>query len=402
MEERRSSRLLMVLAFVAFISLGLPDAVLGVAWPSVRAAFDQPLSKLGVLSLSGMAGYLTSSFFAGQIVRGIGVGRLLVSSSALVTVSLVGYATSPLWSGMIGMAVLGGLGAGAIDAGINAFAAAKFTPRVVNWLHAFYGVGATSGPFLMTAVLTAGFHWRVGYAILAVVLGVLTGLFVMTVRLWTIGQSAKTGEAAAVATLSATLTRPIVWIHALLFFIYCGIESTAGQLLYSVFTEARGISVAVAGSTIGGYWAALTFGRIVFGQVASRVTPRSVLRIGTILAPTAALLIWWHPTRAIELGGTLLLGFALAPIFPTLISVTPRRVGAAFAPHAVGFQVALASIGISAAPAVVAVLTKRYGLDVVGQYLMLATVTLLVLHEAVMRLTERETSRALAAAAPLA
>lgn len=402
MEARSAARLLMLLAFVAFISLGLPDAVLGVAWPSIRGTFEQPLSQLGVLSLSGMVGYLTSSFFAGQIVRGIGVGWLLVSSSALVTVSLVGYATSPLWGGMIAMAVLGGLGAGAIDAGINTFAAARFTPRVVNWLHAFYGVGATSGPLLMTAVLTARLDWRVGYAILAAILGVLTGLFLMTVRLWTI-ERANGGEAGeAVASLRQTLRRPIVWVHATLFFVYCGIESTAGQLLYSVFTEARGIPISVAGTTIGAYWGALTVGRIVFGQLASRFSPRTILRIATILAPTAALMIWWHPAPTIELGGAILLGFALAPIFPTLISVTPRRVGPSFAPQAVGFQIALASIGISAAPATVAFLAKWYGLDVVGRYLLLATLTLLVLHETVMRITERPGERALADAAPLA
>jgi fucose permease len=383
-------RILVALAFVAFVSLGLPDCVLGVAWPSIRHTFDRPLSQLGYLLTGGTIGYLCSSFLGGQVVRLFGVGRLLVGSSLLVAISLAGYWLAPAWPLLIASAVVGGLGAGAIDTGINTFAAHRFSPRVVNWLHASWGIGATTGPLLMTAVLAAHLGWRTGYAILAAALLLLAIVFAGTLRLW---EDAPDGESTPdapahhpTAPVSEALRRPIVWTHALLFFVYAGIESTAGQLLYTLFTESRGFPVTTAGVTIGAYWAALTVGRIVFGQLAAWVGHLTVLRAGMLLAPCAAALIAWNPFPAVSFAGTILLGFALAPVFPTLISVTPERVGRRYAPHAVGFQVAAASIGIAFFPGAVGLLARHLGLESVCAYLVAASLALFALHELALRL----------------
>src|SRR4029079_17559694 len=138
---RARPRLIIALAFVAFVSLGLPDGVLGVAWPSVRATFNRPVSHLGVLLAASTRGYLFSSFLGGQFVRAVGVGVLLLASSLLVAIALAGISLAPTWRAMVVFAVFGGLGGGAIDAGINAFAASRFSARVVNWLHACWGIG---------------------------------------------------------------------------------------------------------------------------------------------------------------------------------------------------------------------------------------------------------------------
>ena len=387
---RSGPRLVIALAFVAFVSLGLPDGVLGVAWPSVRATFGRPLSHLGALLACSTGGYLLSSFLGGQFVRAVGVGRLLLASSLLVAVSLAGISLAASWRVMVMFAVVGGLGGGAIDAGINTFAASRFSARVVNWLHACWGIGASTGPVLMTAVLARGLPWRVGYEILGVVLALLSLLFLLTLRMWTMDSA--TGSAAhaeGTASIGEALRRPVVWMQLVLFFLYCGIESTAGQLLYSLFTESRGMRTTTAGLATGGYWASLTAGRIVFGQLAASVSRRSVLRIGLGLAPIASLLLWSNAGQWVSIGGAALLGFALAPVFPTLISVTPDRVGRYFAPQAVGFQVAVANVGIATLPWLVAVVARRAGLETVCVFLVGATLLLLALQELAMIVVAR-------------
>ena len=401
----RAPRILIALAFVAFVSLGLPDCVLGVAWPSIRHTFDRPLSQLGVLLAAGTAGYLASSFFAGQIVRAAGVGRLLVGSSLLVATSLAGYWLAPAWVAIVVFAFVGGLGAGAIDAGINTFAANHFSPRVVNWLHASWGIGATTGPLLMTAVLATHHGWRTGYAILVLVMLGLAALFLTTLRLWERAPELPhdpSGPPDAVdptATLAQALRRPAIWLHAVLFFVYAGVESTAGQFLYTLLTESRGVPIATAGVTVGAYWASLTLGRIVFGQLTARLGPRAVLRTGTLLAPLAAAGIAWNPFPAVTFAAAALLGFALAPVFPTLIAVTPDRVGRRYAPHAVGFQVAAASLGIATLPGLAGLLARRHGIESIGPYLIATSLLVLALHELTLRLT-RPTPHAIPSLSP--
>jgi fucose permease len=374
-------RLIIALAFVAFVSLGLPDGILGVAWPSVRATFDRPVSHLGVLLAAGTCGYLVSSFLGGQFVRAVGVGVLLLASSLLVSIALAGISLALSWRAMVVFAVFGGLGGGAIDAGINTFAASRFSARVVNWLHACWGIGATTGPVLMTAVLARHLSWQVGYKVVALALAMLSLLFLFTLRMWTIAPEHHDEAHAGTATIGQALRRPVVWMQLALFFLYCGIESTAGQFLYTLLTESRGMNHTAAGLATGGYWGALTAGRIVFGQLAASVSRQTVLRTGLGLAPVGALLLWLNLGSAASAAGAMLLGFALAPIFPTLISVTPDRVGAAFAPQAVGFQVAVANIGIALLPGAVGVVARRQGLEVVCVFLVGATVLLLLLEE---------------------
>lgn len=382
--RRRASPILIGLAFVAFVSLGLPDCVLGVAWPSIRAEFGQPLSKLGIILMAGTSGYLCSGFLGGQIVRGIGVGRLILASALLVAVSLAGYRFAPGFGVIVVCSAIGGLAGGAIDTGINTYAARHFSPRVVNWLHASWGIGATAGPLLMTAVVATHHGWRVGYAILSGTMILLSLLFLATLGMWEDGAAAGAAAAAEEArtvALGKALGRPLLWLRALVFFVYGGIESTAGQLLFTLFTESRGIGVTRAGVSVGAYWGALTVGRIVFGQLAAWVGRAKVLRTGMGLAIVASALIAWDPARVVSFAGVVLLGFALAPIFPTLISATPEAVGADYAPHAVGFQVAATSLGIAAFPGVVSLLARVAGLEVVCGYLMGASLALFGLHE---------------------
>jgi fucose permease len=224
--------------------------------------------------------------------------------------------------------LIAGLGSGAIDAGMNAYAAHHFSPRLVNWLHAFYGVGATLGPLMMTAVLSAGLVWRWGYAVNAALLGVMSLCFLLTLRLWDqptdapANAEALAAQPAPAGTLD-TLRRPVVALSVVLFFLYTGVEVAAGQWTYSLFTEARGVSPAVAGVWAGVYWGSLTAGRIAFGAAAGRVPPLAILRATMLAAPLGALLIWADAAPLANFLGLALMGFCFAPMFPLLISLTP-------------------------------------------------------------------------------
>jgi fucose permease len=391
-----SSRMLLLIGIVAFVSLGLPDGVLGVAWPSIRRSFTLPLSELGVLLGASTLGYLASSFSSGPVAARLGIGRLLLWSSILMVISSLGYATAPAWPVMLLGGLLAGLGAGAIDAGINAFAAAHVPARLVNWLHASYGVGAMLGPLLMTGVLTAGLSWRWGYAAIGALLAAMTLCFAATLGLWDVERgrahtpAGATGDADACrsgrAGFAATLRRPRLWMNVTLFFVYTGLEVTAGQWMYSLLTEGRGISPATAGLWVAVYWGSLTLGRVVFGALTLRFSSTALLRTGLIGAPLAAAVIWFDPVLLGFLG-LAPLGFSLAPIYPLLISATPQRLGPEHADHAIGFQVAAAYLGSAALPGAAGMLARAHGLEIIGPFLLAAAGALLALHEVVLRQT---------------
>ncbi len=383
---RRHSLLLIGLSFAAFISLGLPDGLTGVAWPSIRAAFNLPLDALGALITTTSIGYLLSSFTSGRILARLGVGRLLVLSCLATSLSLLGYSVAPVWAVMVVLGLLAGLGAGAIDAGLNTYAAEEFSPRTMNWLHASFGVGATAGPLLMSGVLSAGNPYRVGYGIVGVAQLLLAGCFALTRKQWEAHRSDAESAPTPSAPMRHTLQLPAAWLSILLFFLYTGLEFSAGQWLYSLLTEARGTAPALAGIWVSAFWGSLTLGRVLSGAVIERLTVRRLLWgcMGGVLL--GAGLLWLNLTTWLAFTGVALLGLSLAPMFPSFISLTPARMGPAHAANTVGFQVASAMLGGAALVGGFGVLADRVGLEALGPFLLL-TGALLTL---VFALLERE------------
>jgi len=367
-------------ALLAFASLGLPDGILGVAWPSLRRAFGLPVGGLGLLLGAAMLGYLASTSSTGPLVARLGVGRLLVWSSAAVAGACLGVAASPAWWVVVACAIVGGLGAGAVDAGLNAFAAERFAPRLVSWLHAAYGVGAMLGPLLMTAAIMHGPGWRAGYAVVGVTLGALAVGFVRTRGLWRgAGRAASVG---AGAPFRRTLARPAVWTSVGLFFVYTGLEVSAGQWAYSLLTEARSIDAAAAGVAVGVFWGSLTAGRMATGLLARRLAAPALVRTAALAAPAPAALLWAAEGTGAAFVALAALGLALAPVYPLAISLTPRRVGEAHAANAIGLQVAAAYLGAAALPAAAGVLADAYGVASVAPFLVGAALALAGWHAA--------------------
>lgn len=375
--------LLIGLAYLGFISLGLPDGLLGVAWPSIRSFFQLPLAALGPLLVVFTSGYVLSSFSSGRMLSHLNVGVLLALSCLATATSLLGYAATPQWWGMVAFSALAGLGAGAIDAGLNTYAATHYSTRTVNWLHACYGIGATLGPVIMTSVLGADLPWQWGYGIVGVGQLVLAACCGLTYKRWPATSSTPASATAVpihTASSMSTLRLPVVWLSIAAFFIYTGIEAAAGAWAYSLFTEARGISMHTAGAWVSIYWGSLTVGRLAFGIVASFAPVHRLLPPCMLSIALGAALLWLNITNTLSFVGLALAGLASGPIFPSLIATTPERLGEAHTANGVGFEIAAAALGQSLLPGLVGMMASHFGLEIVGPALLTAAVLLLAVY----------------------
>lgn len=389
------------IAYLSFIVLGMPGAMLGVAWsPSIRSTFNLSLDAVGALLVATMGSYFVASFISGRLVARVGFGTLLVASSFVTAVGLIGYVLSPAWAIMVAFGVLVGGGAGVIDAGMNIYFAANFGPRLMNWLHASFGIGATISPLLMTGILNGGGVWRTGYLVLAVAFGAIGVLFGLTRARWNDSMLASASPESTHSGISArqTLALPLTWIGIGLFLAYGGQETTPGQWSYSLFADARAVTASVAGLWVSIYWASFTIGRIVFGIIVSWLSARTLLNICAAGSVVGALLFWWRPVELVgfsTLGvnfvldnpsnligfiGLALFGFMLAPMFALLITSTQERLGPLHAPNAIGFQVAAASIGGGLIPGIAGRLAVDHGLEIVPVFLLFLTVISVVLY----------------------
>ncbi|MEV0394805.1 MFS transporter [Polymorphospora rubra] len=402
MSVRTAPRLsLLLLAYFAFVSLGLPDGLLGVGWPSISADFAVPTEAVGLLLTASTAGYLTSSVAAGFTISRLGIGWLLAGSTGLTCLALVGYTASPVYALLIGCALLLGFGGGAIDSGLNAFAAGAFGPRHMNWMHAFFGLGVALGPLIMTTVLATGFSWRWGYGIVAAAQAVLALSFVLTVKAWSRREpAAGAGEEPparpAPVPVRETLTLPAVWFGALAFAVYVAVEVTAGLWAYLLLTEGRGLSATVAGICVSGYWGSLFVGRVVQGVVAERLGSSTVLTGSLVGMVVGAVLVALPAPGWVAVVGLAIIGFGAAPVFPLLTLTTAERVGVEHADRTIGLQIGAAGLGGAAIPAGVGVLLGRVDVELLGPALVVLSVALLALYAA----STRRPARIGATAAP--
>ncbi len=380
----RSDSFLIALAFLGFVSLGLPDAVIGVAWPSIRDTFQLRQGAVGLVFVVSGLGYLLSSSFFGWLTRTLGIGLVLAVSTGLVATAMFGFGFSTIWVVFICFALIHGLGSGAIDAGLNGYAAHHMSAKHLIWLHACYCVGASIGPLLMASVLANGRHYRIGYSIVGETMLAMSVLFLITHRRW--GTASATPHSAGLPTSARGALRSwAVWCQMAIFFLYTGIEVTFSQWTFTVLTESRHVGPGPAGIAVGVFWGSLGAGRIVFGLVADRVGIDRIVRCCLLITCGGAILFAVPlPIEATWLA-LATAGFGLAPVFPCLISRTPRRLGTALSTHAIGFQVGAAMIGAAAVPGGLGVLAGVAGLKMVPLGLVVLAGLLWLLHEGLTR-----------------
>jgi fucose permease len=365
---------LILLAFIAFVGLGMPDGLLGVGWPSIRAGFSIPLDAIGMLLAASVAGYMTSSFLSGYLLSRVGVGRVLAASCFLTGVALIGYTLVPHWWMMVILGVLAGLGAGAIDAGLNTYVAAHFGEGLMQWLHASWGVGITTGPIIMTLGLTAFNTWRFGYQVVGGFQLALAAGFVLTLAMWSQKDPASVSGGGAVAAkrltdyktpFGETLRQPLVWLSVVLFFLYVGAESSLGIWAYTLLTESRGVDTTLAGFFAGSYWLTFTIGRVAAGLVARRAGVNKLVLGGLLGALLGAGLLIWNPSEIANVLAVAIIGISIAPIFPAMMSGTRQRVGDHFAANTIGMQMAATGFGAAVIPSLIGVLARQISLEVI-------------------------------------
>ena len=380
--ENHSSKCgLVVLAFIAFVALGLPDGLLGVGWPSIRNSFAVPLDAMGLFLTVGVTGYTAASFLGGFLLARFGVARILAVSCFLTGLALIGYTMVPQWWMMIMLSLFAGLGAGAIDAGLNTYVATHFGDDLMQWLHASWGVGITLGPVIMTLGLTTMDSWRFGYQSVGGFQIALAACFVLTRAMWN-ENSKRAHNAEKKLTdyktpLGDTLRQLQVWQSALLFFLYVGAESGLGIWTYTLLTESRGVDTTLAGIFAGSYWFTFTIGRIVAGMIAGRVGGNTLVFGGMAGSLVGAVLLFWNPSQTANLFAVAIIGLCIAPIFPALMSGTRTRVGDHFAVNTIGIQMAATGFGTAIIPALMGVLARRFSLEIIPVCLLVVDAALL-------------------------
>ncbi len=386
--KQTTSTLLLGIAFLAFISIGFPDAVLGVAWPSIRETFGRPRADLGFILFGAGAGYFSSGALAGKAIERFGVGHLLTISTSLVAVGLLGYAVAPSFWFIVFVAAMIGFGSGAVDAALNFYASEHFSVTVMNLLHAFFGIGAMVGPFIMAGVLAADLSWRVGYLIVGGAIALMAVAFAFTSGAWSAGGHRADGGTLRAAPVRVVVRMPLVWLQILLFFVMTGIEAGAGAWAFTTLFERFGMNEGLAGFWAGAYWGALALGRLILPTLSRGMPPARLVQLGSFGLLVGGLLMT-RDVEGIYLAGLLVFGFSMAPMFPTLMSLTPVRLGSDVSIHAIGFQVSAAVLGAAVVPTVAGILSERYGLVAISWTLAMGALVLIGIETTFRTLADR-------------
>jgi len=405
MDKKMRRYLLIALIYIAFISLGLPDGLLGVAWPEMRISFSLPLDALGIILIGSTTGYLLSSFFNGFFIRKVGVAILLALSCLATALALIGYTLVPVWWLLPLLAVIAGLGAGAIDAGLNTYVEKNFNEGLMQWLHASFGVGVTLGPIIMSFAIKYFDSWRTGYIIVGSAQILLAVTFALTLSLWKdpkIKNEAEIEENKSKNNktkqkeikLLDTLKNLPALLSVILFFIYTGIEMAVGHWTYTLFTESRGISTALAGFWVSTYWGSFTVGRILAGFLAYKFLSRKIAKFAAVLGLIGSILIAVNLSQWLSLIGLAVTGIAIAPIFPALISSTSYRVGKEHTANTIGMQISAAGLGGALIPGLAGVLAQNISLEIIPIFIIILFVLFLTINNLVKKTAEQAAEKA--------
>lgn len=354
--------LLLVVIYIAFISLGLPDAVLGAGWPLMHLGLGVPLGHAGIPQMITSIGTIVSSIFSTRVIKKLGTGKVTAISVGLTAVALLGFGLTPSFWFLILFSVPLGLGAGAIDAGLNAYVASHYEARHMNWLHSFWGIGALMGPLLLSAMLANGLSWRSGYISIALVQFVLVLALILALPLWNKVKARKESlepiEVQAGPAEDGINRESIFYpirvrgtkLALSTFFFYCGIEASMGLWGGSYLHRVEGMDVAAAARWVSFFYGGITLGRFLAGFITEKINNDNLVRIGGLTVLVGVLLLLLPFPLPLKLTGFLAIGFGCAPIFPAMLHETPLRFGPADAQAIMGFQMATAYVGTTFLP----------------------------------------------------
>jgi len=386
--ERHMYSLLLAIIYIAFISLGLPDSLLGSAWPSMQAQMHVPVSYAGIISMIISGGTMISSLLSDRLTKKLGTGLVTAISVFLTAAALFGFSRSGTFWMLCMWALPYGLGAGAVDAALNNYVAVHYASRHMNWLHCFWGVGAAVSPYIMGYCLSSGRGWSGGYQAVFIIQILFTAILFLTLPLWK-GQPHSPGQEAAdapVLKLSQILRIKGVVSVLLAFFGYCALETTTGLWASSYLVLGRGIGPEMAAKYASFFYLGITFGRFLCGFVSNRMGDRNMIRIGiaTIFVGIAAICLPVETDR-ICLYGLIVIGLGCAPIYPAIIHSTPSNFGAECSPAIIGVQMASAYAGSSLIPPLFGLIASGLSILLYPAFLLLFAILMALMTERLTR-----------------
>lgn len=390
--------LLLAIIYLAFISLGLPDSLVGSGWPVMHQDLGVPVSFAGFLTVLIASGTIVSSLASERLTHRFGAGKVTAVSVAMTAAALLGFSVTDSFWVLLVWTVPYGLGAGAVDAALNNYVALHYTARHMNWLHSSWGVGASVSPFIMSYAIGSGLGWSAAYRTVGVLQLVLTAALVVSLPLWTrvhpvqaVSASPPTDDSARPAgrvPLSRALRIPGVPSILIAFFAYCALESTSILWAVTYLVSERGTSPATAAAFGSLFLLGITAGRFLAGFFADRVGDRALIR-GGFIAIGAGVVLLALPVGWLSLGGLVLAGLGAAPVYPAIIHSTPANFGAESSQAIIGIQMAAAYTGSTLAPPLLGVVAEWSGMWVLPPYLGLLAVLGLVMSERLNRLNHR-------------
>ncbi|MFD2627650.1 MFS transporter [Oceanobacillus kapialis] len=351
--------LLLLVIYLAFISLGLPDSLLGAAWPVIREDIGAPLEAAGYLFMIISAGTIISSLVSGKVIRRFGTAKVTFISVLLTAGALLGFYFSPSIFWLVICSIPLGLGAGAVDTALNNYVALHYKAHHMSWLHSFWGVGATFGPIIMAQFISGQQAWRSGYLTIATIQFALAAILLFSFPLWNMVAKNRSMTLAEETIEEETLehdkhVKPLqirgVKLALLSFLFYCGVEATVGLWGSSFLVNVKDLSAATAAQWVSFYWGGLTVGRFLTGFVTFKMSNRMLIRIGQITALVGAALLVLPFPHPISLVGFIMIGFGLAPIYPCMLHETPTRFGKTHSQTIMGYQMAVAYTGSTFLP----------------------------------------------------
>ena len=376
--------LLLAVIYVAFISLGLPDALLGAAWPVIYPQFGVPVASAGVVSMIIACGTIFSSLMTGKIAPKLGTGRLTAVSVATTAAALLGFSLSAKFWHLCLWAVPYGLGAGSVDACLNNYVATNYASRHMSWLHCMWGIGAATGPYIMGFVLTGGLSWNMGYCFIGIFQVVLTCVLLLSLKLWKNPVTEDTGAKQSAQLLKVIRQKGVIWAMVS-FFCYCAAEQTAMLWSGSYLVLHCGMEEKTAAFFAGMFLVGITAGRFVCGFLTFKFSDKTLVRTGVAVVVLGAAVMLLSRTGGGALAGAAMAGIGCAPVYPCLIHATPANFGMENSQAVIGLQMASANLGVCIGPPLFGLVAQHISISLMPVYMLVITLVLGFAHETILR-----------------
>ena len=383
-------QLLLAIIYLAFISLGLPDSLLGSAWPMMYTQFHVPLSYAGIVSMIIALGTVISSLQSDRLTLKLGTGKVTVISVAMTAFALFGFSLSDKFWMICFWAIPYGLGAGSVDASLNNYVALHYESRHMSWLHCMWGIGAAAGPYVMGYALTGGQGWNMGYRYIAILQVVLTVILFASLPLWK--ERKQTADENTGEKRKPIPLKSILKIHGakevlICFFCYCAIEQTSGLWASSFLHLYKGVPKDKAASYAAMFFVGITVGRAISGFITMKLNDTEMIRLGEVLILIGVFVMFIPGKAEITLAGLILIGLGCAPIYPCIIHSTPEHFGEDKSQAIIGVQMAFAYMGILLMPPLFGVIANVITVALLPVYILILLILMFAMHEALNKAT---------------